>query len=313
MAIEEFGGPERLQPMDLPRPRPGRNEVLIRVVAAGVNAIDCRIRAGKLRDLMRQAFPLICGWDAAGGVEELGEGAARLRKGDRVWTYAIKPVVQWGCYAEFVAVPEEAVGPMPSKLLYEEAASVPLCGLAAHQALFGHGGALGEDSAVLVLGAAGGVGQFAVQLARNAGAQVVASASTPRREFAVGLGASLFVDHTKEDFREATRRHFPDGVDLVIDTVGGEVLRQSLSVIKPGGRLVSLVDEPDEQAARQSGVSARWIATDPSVEQLTLLAELIDRKKLRTHVRKIYPLAEAAAAHADVETGQGNGKVVLNL
>jgi NADPH:quinone reductase-like Zn-dependent oxidoreductase len=313
MAIEEFGDPQRLRPMDLPRPRPERNEVLIRIVAAGVNAIDCRIRAGELRDLMRQAFPLICGWDAAGVVEELGENATRFRKGDRVWVYAIKPVVQWGCYAEFVAVPEEAAAPMPSSLLYEEAASVPLCGLAAYQALFEQKVAVGPGAAVLVLGAGGGVGQFAVELARNAGAKVVASASSTQQEFVMSLGAMVAVDYSKEDFREATRRHFPDGVDLVLDTVGGELPSQSLSVIKPGGGLVSLVDEPDEPAAQRAGVSARWIAARASAEQLTLLARLIDGKEVRTHVRKIYPLAEAAAAHADVEAGQGNGKVVLNL
>ena len=129
----------------------------------------------------------------------------------------------------------------------------------------------------------------------------------------MSLGATVAVDYSKEDFREATRRHFPDGVDLVLDTVGGDLTGQSLSVIKPGGALVSLVAEPDSSAAQRVGVRAGWFAARASAEQLSLLARQIDRKELRAHVRKIYPLAEAATAHLDVEAGQGNGKVVLNL
>ena len=129
IAIDEFGGPEKLRQMALPRPRPEKGEVLIRVVSAGVNPVDCEIREGKLRDTFKHRFPLIPGWDVAGVVEEFGEGASRFRKGDRVWAYARKPTVQGGCYAEYVSIPEKSVALMPAKLLFEEAAAVPLAAL----------------------------------------------------------------------------------------------------------------------------------------------------------------------------------------
>jgi NADPH2:quinone reductase len=312
IAIDEFGGPEKLRQMALPRPRPETGEVLIRVVSAGVNPVDCEIREGKLRDTFPHKFPLIPGWDVAGVVEEFGEGASRFRKGDRVWAYARKPTVQGGCYAEYVALPEKSVALMPTKLLFEEAAAVPLAALTAHQALTSRTG-IERGGTVLVHAAAGGVGHFAVQMAHNAGAHVIGTASAAKHSFVLGLGAEACIDYTQEDFVEAIRRSAPNGVDLIVDSVGGKTLTRSFEALSRGGRLVSIVDEPDMEIAEQRCVVAHSLLSEPSGDQLAVLARLFDQKKISTHVQKIYPLSAAAEAHKTLEEGHVQGKLVLNL
>lgn len=312
MAISEFGGPEKLRRFDLPRPRPAKGEVLVRVVAAGVNPVDGKIREGQLAATFPHAFPLIPGWDAAGVIEEFGEGATRFRKGDRVWTYARKAVVQWGCYAEYVAVPESSVALMPSKLLYEEAAGVPLAALTAYQCLFARGG-IGKGSRLLVHAAAGGVGHFAVQLAADAGAFVLGTAGPRNQEFVLGLGARVVVDYEKDDFVEVVRREAPDGLDFALCCLDEPILERTLPLMKAGGRLVSITVPPDGGIAAASKVFAYHHFVEPDAEQLGLLARLVDRGRLKPHVQKIYPLAEAIDAQTTVAGGHVRGKLVLNI
>ncbi len=312
IAIRQFGAPESLKPLALPRPRPAKGEVLIRVVSAGVNPVDCMIRSGRLQQHLQHHFPLIPGWDVAGVVEEFGDGAGRFRRGDRVWACARKPTAQWGCYAEYVSVSEDHVSQMPAKLLFEEAASVPLALLAAQQCLFGRPG-LEQGRTVLIHAAAGGVGHFAVQLAKSHGAQVIGTGSSGSQSFILGLGADVGIDYTREDFREALKRHCPEGADVVLDLVGGETLARSYEVVKRGGRLVSLVDEPDEGAAEGLGITAHSQFVEPGGDQLDRFARVFDQQQLRTRVQKIYPLAKAAEAHAALETRHVQGKLVLNL
>ena len=309
IAIEEFGGTDKLTRTDLPRPRPAKGEVLVRIVSAGVNPVDCLIRSGQLKDLFPHAFPLIPGWDVAGVVEELAEGVSRFRKGDRVWAYARKPVVQWGCYAEYVSLPENILALMPTKLLFEEAAGVPLAALTAFQCLV-HAAPI-SGSTVLIQAGAGGVGHFAVQLAHNLGARIFATVGTRNQEFVLSLGAEKVIDYTKEDFVQVIGSECPDGVDLVLDSLGGEELARSLSVVKPGGRVVSIVEEPSPP--EEQDVWTRMLMVEPDALQLAELARLVDQKKLAPHVQKIYPLAEAADAQQEVEAGHVRGKLVLNL
>ena len=311
IAIKEFGGADKLRAMDLPRPKAGKGEVLVRVVAAGVNPVDWKIREGYLKEMLPHAFPLVPGWDVAGVVEELGEGVSRFRRGEKVWAYARKATVQWGTYAEYVAVAESSASLMPVKLLFEEAATVPLAALTAYQAL--QKGGVRSGGTVLVHAAAGGVGHFAVQLAKNAGARVLGTAGTANQEFVLSLGAAETIDYTREDFREAVRRTCPKGVDLVLDAVGGDTLAASFEVVRPGGKLVGIVDRPDAQAAEKRGVHASYVFVEPNAEQLEQLAALVDRKKLRTHVQKIFPLFEAAEAQGVSETGHVRGKLALAL
>ncbi len=310
MAIGGFGGPERLEPMSLSRPKPARGEVLIRAVAVGVNPVDWRIREGLMKDVLPHSFPVILGSDVAGIVDELGEGVSRLRKGDKVFAYARKPVVQWGTWAEFVAVAETSAAILPPRLLFEEAASVPLAALTAHQALARLSVRPGDT--LLVQAAAGGVGHFAVQMAKGQGAHVYGTAGTKNQEFVLGLGAAGAIDYTREDFREALRRFCPEGVDGVLDCVGGDALARSFDVLRTGGRLVSIVD-PSVSALAPPGIRAEFVFVQPSGEQLEGIAGLFPRQKLTTHVSKIFALSDAVQALALSQAGHMRGKLVLAL
>ncbi len=312
MAIREFGGPEKLEAISVPRPRPAKGEILIRIVAAGVNPVDWKIIRGDLGEMWPHRFPLIPGWDAAGVVEEIGEGAGRFRKGDRVWAYARKPEVQWGCYTEYLALAESNVALMPPGLLFEEAAALPLAGLTAWQCLFGDG-ELERDSTVMVHAAGGGVGHFAVQLAKRAGARVYGTAGVQKLAFVSSLGADGVIDYTAEDFRVALRRQCPDGVDLLLDAVGGDTLSASYELVKPGGRLISIVDMPDAAAAERHGITAKFRFVEPNAEQLERMASMVERKQLRPRVQKIYRLKDAVAALRASIDGHVEGKLVLAL
>lgn len=312
MAIEGYGDADCLRQMALPRPKPGRGEMLLRVVSAGVSPVDALIRSGALAEHIPGIFPIVLGWDAAGVVEEFGPGAGRFRKGDRVWACARKPTAQWGCYAEYVAVSEDAAGPMPARLLFEEAAAVPLCALAAYQCLVVEP-AVQAGQSVLIHGAAGGVGHFAVQLAKLQGARVLASASTDNQSFVLGLGAAVCIDSGVEAVHEAARRHIPDGVDLALDLVGGERLELLYETVKPGGRLISLAAVPDPSRCETAGIAGQARFVEPNAAQLEQIARHFDNHTLKTHVQKIYPLARAAEAHRALEQGHVRGKLVLNL
>jgi NADPH2:quinone reductase len=309
-AILEFGGPEKVKLADLPRPKPARGEILVRTVAAGVNPADWRTCAGQMRDALPHKFPLVLGHDVAGIVEEIGEGASRFRKGDKIWALSKKRVVQWGTFAEYVAVDESAAAIIPPRLLFEEAASVPMAALTAHQALARL--RLRAEETVLVHAGAGGVGHFAIQLAKHLGARAHTTASSANQPFVLGLGADGAFDHTREDFRDALRRLSPDGVDAVLDAVGGETLSRSFDVLKPSGRLVSIVDAT-VGAPEGSGVRAEFLAVEPSGEHLEVIGSLFPRKRLTTHVSKIYPLREAADALRESQAGHVRGKLVLAL
>lgn len=312
MCIHAFGGPERLHPDDLPVPRPGPGEIRIRVVAAGVNPVDWKIREGLLQDLFPHRFPLIPGWDAAGLVDELGPGATRFKRGDRVWTYARKPEIHGGTYAEFVVVPETSAARMPAGVLYEEAAAVPLAGLTARQALFRVAG-LASGETALVLGGSGGVGHLAVQLARDAGATVLATAGPHNQGFLSEAGVHVAVDYTREDVVEAVRRVKAGGADVVLDCVGGDTGRRGLAAVRDGGRFVSIVDEPDAAIAASRSIEARFHFVEPDAPGLDLLRGAIEAHRLNVFVEKIHPLAEAADALRASEQGHVRGKRVLAL
>jgi NADPH2:quinone reductase len=311
VAIHAFGGPEVLALTDLPRPKTERGEVLVRTLAAGVNPVDWRVREGLLSPRVPHGFPLIPGWDVAGVVEELGEGCQRFRKGDRIFAYARKPVVQWGTYAEYVAVAERHVALMPPSLLFEEAAAIPCAALTAQQALARLGVAAGAT--LLVLNGSGGVGHFALQLARIAGVRSIATAGGSNQEFMMSQGAESSIDTGRDDLAGSVEGRFPGGVDAVLDAIGGEPLAASLALVKPGGIIVSVVDTLDREAVKARGVRFERISSVPSGEQLAVFASHAGRKRLRPHVQTIYPLASAAAAQEESRRGHVRGKLVLAL
>ena len=307
-----YGEPDVLQYGSLPDPAPGPGEVRIRVRAAGVNPVDTKVRRGLVQSRIPHVLPIVPGWDAAGEIDAVGSGVTRWKPGQAVYAYARKPVVQWGAYAEYLVLPETQVAAKPASLDWNEAASVPLAALTAWQSLFDTAG-LERGQRVLIHAGAGGVGGFAIQLAKHAGCWVAATASAANRDYVRSLGADEVIDYTAVDFRPAVRSMLPVGVDVAYDTVGGDVQDRSAEVVRPGGVLVSILAFRDREAIEARGVSARYLFVSPNVEQLDKLAALFERGALRTRVSRVWPLEQAIEAHRQIQTGHTAGKLVLSI
>jgi NADPH2:quinone reductase len=312
IAISEFGGPDKLQLIDLPAPEVKEAEILVQVKAAGVNPVDWKIREGYIKDLFPYEFPIILGWDAAGIVEQTGPRVTRFKKGDEIFAYCRKSTVHGGAYAEYIVLQEEHVAIKPKNISFEEAASIPLAALTAYQSLF-DAARLQPGETILIHAAAGGVGGFGVQLARETGAVVWTTASSGNQEYVQSLGASQVVDYTQEDFRKPLRSQYPDGVDVVFDCVGGEVLEKSAEIVREGGRLISIVDDPTDLA--RTDIHKEFVFVAPNSAQLTELAQRVEQERLKTHLSQVFPfgLDEARKAQELSESGHTRGKMVLVL
>lgn len=302
--IHQFGGTEVLQVEDLPRPEPGPGEVLIEVRAASVNPVDYKIREGRYPPVKAEQLPITLGRDVAGTIAALGPGVDRWRGGEAV--FAMLPPDRGG-YAEWVAAPAASCALKPPSLDMVQAASVPLAALTAWQGLFTHGG-LKAGQSVLIHGASGGVGGFAVQFAKAKGAKVCASASGEHRAFVEDLGADRVIDYRTEKFEQIVH-----DVDLVFDLIGGETEERSWRVLKRGGTLISTVHEPDADKARQAGVRAQRYTAQADGGQLREIAELIERGQVKAMVDRVFPLAEAAEAERHLKEDHVAGKVVLQV
>lgn len=302
--IHEFGGLDVLKFEDLPKPVPGPGEVSIEVKAASVNPVDYKIREGKYPPVTADKLPVTLGRDVAGVVDQIGENVTTFQAGDAV--YAMLPRDQGG-YAEWVRAPADVLARKPAVLDMVQAASVPLAALTAWQGLFTHGG-LNQGQRVLIHGASGGVGSFAVQFAKIKGAEVFATASGEGRAFVKGLGADRVIDYHAERFEEIVH-----DADLVFDLVGGETQDRSWPVLKRGGTLVSSVSQPDEGKAAAAGVSAKRYAAQPDGGQLRQIAALIDAGRVKVIIDAVYTLDEAAEAERHLEDDHVVGKVVLKV
>jgi NADPH:quinone reductase-like Zn-dependent oxidoreductase len=310
IAISDFGGPDRLQLREVDDPLVGPDSVLIRVRAAGINPVDYKIRQGNLAGRIPHVLPLIPGWDVAGVVEQAGPAVTAFAAGDEVYAYCRKDFVRDGTYAELVAVRDYAVAPKPSGLSFEEAGGVPLAGLTALQIVRDEMG-VGPGDRVLVQAAAGGVGSFAVQIAKDAGAHVIATASAANHDYLRDLGADEVVDYTAEDVVAAVRDRHADGIEAVVDLAGGEVQERSADVLAAGGRLGSVTQPPDREALAARGLRGHYVFVRPSAAGLRTLGDMVDAGRLRVHVSEVVPLAEAARAHETLEGGHVRGKIVL--
>jgi NADPH:quinone reductase-like Zn-dependent oxidoreductase len=303
--IHSYGGPEVLQYEDARRPQLRKGEVLIRVHAAGVNPLDRKVRAGELKEVIEHELPLIPGWDVSGVVEEVGLGTSRFKNGDEV--FAMADPTQDGAYADYLAVGEAMVAMKPKSLHHVRAAAVPLSALTAWRSLFdlGH---LQRGQRILIHGGSGGVGHFAVQLAKWKGAHALATASTKNQELLRKLGADETIDYTSQRFEDVARN-----IDIVLDTIGGETQERSWAVLKKGGVLVSLVQSPSKEKANQLGVRGMMCSVQPDGAQLSKITKLIDSAKLRPTIDRILPLSEARRAHELSENGHVHGKIVLRV
>ncbi len=301
IAIEGFGGRDRLKLLDLPTPEPGPDNVLVRVRAAGVGPWDIKIREGLFG---KRSFPYVLGVEASGTVESAGENVADLGEGDEVYVYS------GGCYAEYVVAAAQKVARKPASLSFEEAAGVPVAGSTAYQGIVEEIG-LKEDETILIAGAAGGVGTMAVQIAASLGARVLGTASPPNHDYLRSLGVAEAIDY-HGDWVAAVSNIAPDGVDAVFDCVGGETFRRSFDAVRDGGRVVTIVAFGEEIEPGR-GITHHAFSARTERRKLEKLSEMFDAGKLRVEIEDVVPLEEAAKAHEQVEAGHTRGKIVLGV
>jgi NADPH:quinone reductase-like Zn-dependent oxidoreductase len=308
IAEEEFGGQVGL--MDLPTPEIGADEVLIRVRAAGVNPFDWKVADGLLRGKLEHRLPLILGFDAAGVVERIGADVTELAVGDEVYGYLFKPVIGGGTYAEYVGAPASIVAKKPGSVGFAEASALPTPGLTAMDLVDAVDPKEGET--VLIVGATGGVGSYAVQLASRRGARVIATARQANEEFVRDLGATETIDHTKENLVDAMRMTHPDGIEAIIDVVSGrEMLGRMAGLIKEGGRLATSVYAADVESLAVLGIQATNVSMQPDARRLEELASMVDSGELSVRLERTYPLEKAPEALEESRTGHVRGKIVL--
>jgi NADPH:quinone reductase-like Zn-dependent oxidoreductase len=327
--VDRYGGADRVRASDMPDPGVGEDDVLVQIHAAGVNPLDFKIRNGEFKLLLRYRLPLILGHDVAGVVVRVGSGVRRFKPGDQV--YARPADGRIGAFAELIAIKEDDVAVKPKALTMEEAASIPLVGLTAWQALIERAN-LKQGQKVLIHAGSGGVGTFAIQLAKHVGATVATTTSSANVDLVRSLGADVVIDYKKDDFAHVLRDY-----DVVLNSVDKVTLEKSLRVLKPGGQLISISGPPDAAFARSIGASwvLRMIIRALSYgitakakrhhahysflfmrangDQLTEITALIDDGIIRPVVDRVFPFASTKEAMAYVEAGRAKGKVVVSL
>lgn len=301
--IHAYGNADMLHYEEAPFPDVAPDDVLVRVVAASVNPVDWKIREGYLKQMIPYQFPLTLGWDVSGVVEAVGQKVSRFQVGDAVFS---RPDIRRnGTYAEYVAIHEDEVAHKPRTISHVEAATIPLAGIAAWEAMITTAGVTAGQR-VLIHAASGGVGSIAVQLAKSRGAHVITTTSEKNRALVKSLGADEVIDYRTQKFEEAVR-----DVDVVLDTIGGQVQDASWSVLSPGGILVSIISTPPQEKAKSLGVRSAFLFIQPSASILVQLAALIENGKLRPVIGAEFALSDIAKAHALSQSGHAAGKIAL--
>jgi NADPH:quinone reductase-like Zn-dependent oxidoreductase len=305
--IDKYGDKNVLQEKEIDKPGIGDSQILLENHATSINPIDWKVRAGYLKDMLDFEFPIILGWDAAGVIAEKGKNVQGFEVGDRV--FARPATTREGTYAEYVAVDDELLANMPDSMSFEEAAAIPLAGLTAWQCLVDFG-QIKEGDRVLIHAGSGGVGNFAIQIAKSFGAHVATTASGKNEEFVKSLGADQFINYKEEDFSEVLH-----DFDLVLDSMGGEVQSNSYKVLKKNGKLVSIAQPPSEEEAEKYGVKAEFLWLDPKGAQLEKLAELYESNQLKPVIGETFNLSEQGLkdAHTLSETHHAQGKIVIRV
>jgi NADPH:quinone reductase-like Zn-dependent oxidoreductase len=301
IVINAYGNEDVLNYVDVERPEPKADEVLVKVHFAGINPVDWKIRNG-MGERLGLKLPIFLGGEIAGTIEKIGDDIRDLKEGDAVYG-----IVASGGYAEYAIAKIGEMAPMPQSLDFENAAAIPLGALTAWQAIFDLAN-LSSGQRILITGASGGVGSLAVQLAKAKGAFVIGTASGKNEQFVRDLGADEFVDYTKKNFEEVVK-----DVDVVFDTVGGDTFERAFQTLKKGGFLVTSVQFPSEEKAQEFGVKAARVYCKSNAEQLAAISKLVGEGKLKAHVSTVLPLSEIKKAHQLSETGRTRGKIVLQI
>lgn len=303
--IRQFASLDELRAESVPIPDIGPDEILVRVHAAGVNPVDWKVRAGYLKDAIGHRLPLTLGWDVAGHVASVGALVTRFKAGDIV--FAQPDMRRDGAYAEFVAVRADEAAIAPRSIPLDHAAAAPLSALTAWAALMDKG-KLRRGQSVLVHAAAGGVGSFAVQLAKLVEARVVATTSKANADLVRSLGADEIIDRHAGDFASSLR-----DMDIVLDPIGGEAQARSWSVLRPGGVLVSLVKPTESAALARSDARMEQVVSSPNGARLEEVARLIDAQRLKVVVDRVFSLSDVEQAHELSRSGRARGKIVLRV
>ena len=305
--ISVYGGKDVLAvTTDAKKPSAGPEEVLIEVHAAGVNPFDWKVREGYLKDMVPMELPATLGGDVAGTVAEIGENVEGFTVGQPVFGQA-NALGGQGSYAEYTAVKSSQLAAKPESVDFITAAALPLAATSAYQAVVDHLG-LKKGQKILIHGGAGGIGSLAIQIAKHLGAYVATTAAVDDTEFVKELGADEVVDYKTQDFSEIIKDY-----DAVFDTVGGETNKKSYEVLKPGGALVSMTDQPDDELVKKYEVVYTSQATAATQKRLKAIAKLVDEDVLKPQVDTVFPLDEAAEALEYQKTGAPKGKVVLKV
>jgi NADPH:quinone reductase-like Zn-dependent oxidoreductase len=302
--IHNFGSPEVIVIDDVPLPTPAANQVLVRVVSGGVGPWDALIRQGK--SVVNSPLPLTLGSDLSGIIEALGPAATEFKQGDEV--YGVTNPEFIGAHAEFAVASSKMVAPKPASLSFTEAASVPVVAVTAWQMLFEYG-KVQSGQTILILGAGGSVGGYAVQLASQAGLQVFATSSADDAQYLRSLGATTVIDYQRDRFEDVIPL-----VDVVLDMVGGDTRERSLKMLKPGGILVSVVSEPRPNPANPTKIRAVFFLANVTTDRLELISDLFDQGKLVPRVGTVLPLDQVRTAHEMLGGApHKRGKIVLRV
>ncbi len=307
--FEEYGEPDVVQSDTLPKPEPGEGEVLVRVKSAGVNPVDTAIVRGFLKEMIPAELPAVPGWDLAGTVEETGFAAHRFKPGDEVYAYARRPIIGQGTFAEYVTIPESYLALRPQNISMEEVGGIPLVGLTAYQSLFDAGN-LQHGQMILILGASGGVGTFAIQLAKTKGVEVIGVASEKNHNYMKELGADHTIDYSDNHVGEAVSAIAPGGVNFIYDCSRGDAFGQVMEsgALKEGGKIVSITkSKPDIS----EDIDFSYVFVEPNARQLELISELADAGSIRVPVTKSYSLDDVPEALKAIEKLHTRGKIVV--
>ncbi|MDC3412116.1 NADP-dependent oxidoreductase [Aquibacillus sp. 3ASR75-11] len=307
IVINEYGSKEVLKETEIPKPDITDDQVLVEVHATSINPIDWKTRAGYLQEKLDFSFPIILGWDVAGTIVEVGDKVTDYQIGDEV--FARPATTPNGTYAEFTAVDENLLAKKPENVTFEEAASIPLVGLTAWQCLVDITNIKKGDT-VLIHAGSGGVGSIAIQLAKHFGAFVATTASEQNEAYVKELGADQFINYKTQNFEEEL-----SDFDIVLDTMGGDILEKSYTVLKRGGKLVTIAGQPNDDAAAKYGITAKFHWLEPDGTQLQKLADLLNKEIIKPQVGHVFDFSEEQLqkAHELSETHHAKGKIVVKV
>jgi len=308
--LKDFGGVENLELTEKQIPAPGANEVLIKLSAISINPVDVKTRSGKgIAGLIKDQLPVILGWDISGAITEIGAGVSRFKTGDEVFAMLAFPGLG-NTYAEYVVAKANELAIKPENVSHNDAAAASLAALTAWQALTTHAN-VQAGQRVLIHAAAGGVGHYAVQMAKHLGAYVIGTASAVNRDFVLASGADEHVDYQAQPFEEVIQ-----DIDFVLDSMGGDYIDRSLKVTKQGGTIISIpsgLNETVTEKAKALDINGYTIRVKPDGKDMEEIAGLLAVGTVRSHVSAVFPFEEMAAAHQQIETGRTVGKVVLTF